>query len=463
MLYQQLAIAAATRPPVPVAVIGAGMFGSGIVRQAAYVPAMRVCAVADPDLDAARKALQLGGIPPERIIRCESEQEARAAIEGGHCAITANADIIFNQPVAVVVEATGVPELGARHACLAIAAGKHVAMVTKEADAAVGPMLKYHADRADVVYTAVDGDQHGMLTGLVCWARTIGMDVLCGGKALDGELILDGRNASIGHYSHHIPLTPEQMAHFQPRPATGASARMVGGRAEALGGHGCAKPWDLVELTIAANSTGLVPDIPQTHCPACWTTEIPEILCPQAMGGVLAGSGRVDAVQVVRAGHEASLGGGVFIVVRVLGDAMREMVQNKGMICHRQGHSALLMLPHHLLGVEAVGSILAAGLLRVPTGALEYLPRFDVIYRATQDLSSDSVIGGDHSPELTAEIVPATRLTPDSPLPAGLARGNRLLGNVARGAAITAGMVQRPPHSILWNLRAEMEQRFLAP
>lgn len=78
-----------------------------------------------------------------------------------------NYELLTDVPLDVVVECTGNPEAGARHAELAIKHGKHVAMVNKEADSVVGPMLSRLADKTGVIYTPVDGDQHGLLIGLV--------------------------------------------------------------------------------------------------------------------------------------------------------------------------------------------------------------------------------------------------------------------------------------------------------
>jgi predicted homoserine dehydrogenase-like protein len=68
------------------------------------------------------------------------------------CVALKDALLAMDLPLDVVVEATGVPEAGARHALEAIRHGKHVVMVNKEADAAVGPILKQHADRQGVAY-----------------------------------------------------------------------------------------------------------------------------------------------------------------------------------------------------------------------------------------------------------------------------------------------------------------------
>jgi predicted homoserine dehydrogenase-like protein len=458
MPYQQVVREAAGRAPVRVAVLGAGMFGAGIVSHAAYVPALRVCAVADTDLQAARRAYRQAGVPESQVAACDDPRQAAAALEAGRSIITTNAHILLELPLDVVVEATGSAEAGADHAQAAIAHGKHVAMVTKETDAAVGPILKRRADAAGVVYTAVDGDQHGLLIGLVAWARMVGLEVLCGGKMLDAHLLVELNPPAILHYGRRLPLTPQDALDFAPFP--GRLLDSAARRASRLGDIGGAKPWDLAELAIAANATGLVPDVPQTHCPACWAAEIPALLCPGELGGLLAGAGRIDAAQILRQPHEAGLGGGVFVVVRVRGEAMRQIMSPKGMICAPGGETAMLMHPHHLLGIEAIGTILAAALLRVPTGALEYLPRFDVVYRTTRPLAAGECVGGDHSPALSGEIVPSVRLAPASPVPAGLACGARLRHPIPASALVTGADIERPAGSILWALRDEQEKTF---
>src|SRR5207245_10206962 len=148
-------------------------------------------AVAGRRLDAARRAYGGAGVPEDAIVRCDSRRAALRAIEAGKRVIAADPLLLMELPLEVIVEATGHPESGARHAEAAIRHGQHVAMVTKEADVTVGPMLKRLADEAGVVYTAVDGDQHGLLIGLVAWARRLGLEVLCGGKARDQEVICD--------------------------------------------------------------------------------------------------------------------------------------------------------------------------------------------------------------------------------------------------------------------------------
>src|SRR4030095_13729009 len=73
--------------------------------------------------------------------------------------------------IEVVVEATGNPAVGIRHARAAIAAGKHIVMVNVEADVLAGPLLAEEARKAGVVYSLAYGDQPALTAEMVGWAR----------------------------------------------------------------------------------------------------------------------------------------------------------------------------------------------------------------------------------------------------------------------------------------------------
>jgi predicted homoserine dehydrogenase-like protein len=438
-------------------VIGCGDFGSGIVAQGAAAPSLEIAAVADQDVDAARLAYQGAGIAEDRVALCDSQRAALRALEAGKSLIVADPLLLMELPLDLIVESTGIPEAGALHAEAAIRHGKHVVMVNKEADVTVGPILKHLADQAGVVYTAVDGDQHGLLMGLVSWARGLGLEVLCGGKARDREILWDPRARTISGGSRGIPLTEEEARAFDPLPEGPAETAL-----EARLARGRVGNWDLVELVIAANATGLVPDLTDgIHCPTVYTSEIPRVLCPREAGGILGSRGVIDAVTCLRQSHEAGLAGGVFIVVTSATSAAREVLSGGG-VCHNgDGTATLITRPYHLLGVETIRSILAAGLHGVATGAKEYRPRFDVFLRAARDLPAGTLLTGDHSPDVAAFTGAAAPVAEGRALPSHLGTGNRLARAVTRGTVITREMVEAPANSALWALRARQDAHFL--
>lgn len=457
----------AQKNPVRAGVIGCGDFGTGIVAQAEAVALLEISAAADQNLQAARQAYRCAGVPEEAIALCDSRRDALRAFEAGKRVIVADGLLLMELPLDVIVEATGIPEAGARHAEAAIRHGLHVAMVNKEADVVVGPYLKRLADEAGVVYTAVDGDQHGLLIGLVAWARRLGLEVLCGGKSRDLEIGCDPITGALSVGSQPIPLTPEETRMFDPlpwEPHTKDSARwerILAARRERLGDRCRPGGWDLVELVIAANATGLVPALPSgIHCPAVYAGEIPRALCPTEMGGILRARGVIDAVNCLYQPHHAGLGGGVFLVVTAANDRARETLCG-GAVCYNDDETAALITrPYHLLGIDAIHSILAAALLGVGTGAVDYQPRFDALIRAERDLEAGTVIGDDYSPDIEAFIGPAAPLADDRPLPSHLANGNRLARPMAKGTVIAREMVVSPTDSTLWTLRARQDACF---
>jgi predicted homoserine dehydrogenase-like protein len=101
--------------------------------------------------------------------------------------------LLAELPLDVVVEATGDPEVGAANAVAAIDAGKHLVMVTKEADSVIGPLLARRAAAAGRIVTPVDGDQPSLTIGLKSWAELLGLKVVAAGKASEYDFVWDPR------------------------------------------------------------------------------------------------------------------------------------------------------------------------------------------------------------------------------------------------------------------------------
>src|SRR5699024_8638110 len=166
MIYHHL-FRQTNKKNVTAAVIGTGHFGKAIVTQQKYNNFVNVKIVMDKNLDSARNALLDADIKEDIILYCDNATEARNLLENGKYIYTDKLDVILKtKEIDIVCEGTGVPEAGAVHAEKAIRNGKHVAMINKETDSAVGPILKKIAEEAGVIYTPVDGDQHGLLMSM---------------------------------------------------------------------------------------------------------------------------------------------------------------------------------------------------------------------------------------------------------------------------------------------------------
>ncbi|HEX5231734.1 MAG TPA: Gfo/Idh/MocA family oxidoreductase, partial [Bradyrhizobium sp.] len=153
--------------PVRVALIGAGKFGSMFLSQVPHTPGLEVPVIVDIDPERAREACRTVGWDQARIAATKFSADGANATA---------ADI------EVIVEATGNPAVGIRHARAAIAGGKHIVMVNVEADVLAGPLLAEEARKAGVVYSLAYGDQPALTAELVDWARATGFRVVAAGK-----------------------------------------------------------------------------------------------------------------------------------------------------------------------------------------------------------------------------------------------------------------------------------------
>lgn len=463
MIYQHLFDRVSDPQVVRAGLVGAGEFGTPIVTQARQIPRLDVPVVADLDVEAGRRAFLLGGVPADEIVVADSHSAAQRALEAGKRVVLQDGLLMMGLSLDVVATSTRSPEAGARHARAAIEAGKHVVMIDKEADSVVGPMLKRLADRQGVVYSTDDGDEPGLLMGLVSWARALGLEVLCGGN-LHGA-VYDEAAGTVHSRGMTIEIPEEDRWAMQPVPP-GNVTRHVETRRRLFAAfridEECGDP--MAHMAVSANGTGLLPDVPTGHRPVLRYTELPEIFCPREYGGILNTRGAVDIPTVLRRADEPNPGGGVFVVVRNTDQASRDMMIRKGVIASRNGEAMMLYRPYHLCGAETAMSILCAGLLRVPTGSAEILPRVDIIATAARDFRAGEVLGRSGTlgwnRDLRASLVPGYAVGPGRPLPFFMLEGNRLVTDVPAGTIITREMVAAPGDTPLWSLRALQDAEF---
>ena len=149
-LHHLLQQRAADEQPIRVGVIGAGKFASMFLAQARSTTGLHVMAVCDLDLDRARSTLRKTGYPEEQFAASSPEQ----ALRDRSTYLTEDAGaMITASGLEVVVDATGDPAAGIRHALACCEAGRHIVMVNVEADVLAGPLLARRAREAGVVYS----------------------------------------------------------------------------------------------------------------------------------------------------------------------------------------------------------------------------------------------------------------------------------------------------------------------
>ena len=149
MFSTLLAQRAAEGQPIRVGIIGTGKFGGGLVAQLSQMQGMEASVIADINLDHARHALTASGVPADAIQIARTAGEINDAIRANKPAITEDGLLVAGADlVDIVVEATGIPDVGAKMAFHTLTHRKHLVMVNVEADVTIGPYLRRLADSA---------------------------------------------------------------------------------------------------------------------------------------------------------------------------------------------------------------------------------------------------------------------------------------------------------------------------
>src|SRR6266699_3109130 len=358
-LHRLLNARRAAGKPVRVALIGAGKFGSMFLSQVPHVPGLEVPVIVDLDPQRAKDACKTVGWDEARIAATTFTAETTKATAGD---------------IEVIVEATGNPAVGIRHARAAIASGKHIVMVNVEADVLAGPLLAEEARKAGVVYSLAYGDQPALTAEMVDWARATGFRVVAAGKGTK-------------YLPAYHDVTPEGV--WQHYGLTSGEAQSAGMNPQMFNSF-LDGTKSAIEMAAIANATGL--DVPSDGLkfPPCGVDDLPHAMRPVEAGGVLEKSGVVEVVSSLeRDGRPVfrDLRWGVYVVLRAENDYAAACFRQYGLATDQSGRYAAMYKPFHLIGLELAISVLHVALNRQPTGATRDW-RGDAVAVAKRDLKA---------------------------------------------------------------------------
>ena len=117
-LSTKLAKREAAGNPIQVGIIGAGKFGSMFISQSHRTPGIRLAAIADLSKERALLAIKRTGYPKDRFDETASISISEG-IKAGKTAITTDsAELIATPGIDVILEVTGSPAAGIKHALL---------------------------------------------------------------------------------------------------------------------------------------------------------------------------------------------------------------------------------------------------------------------------------------------------------------------------------------------------------
>jgi predicted homoserine dehydrogenase-like protein len=420
--------------PVRVGLIGAGKFGSMFLAQVPTIEGLEVAIIADLDPDRARDACRTVGWDEGTIAGTRFSTDG---LEACHA-----------DDVEVVIEATGHPEAGIRHALAAIEASKHVVMVNVEADVLAGPLLAEKARERGTVYSMAYGDQPALVAEMVDWARAAGFTVAAAGKGTK-------------YLPHYHAVTPDDVwTHYG---LTAEQARAAGMNAQMFNSF-LDGTKSAIEMAAIANACGL--DVPEGGLgfPPCGADDLAHVLRPRAVGGQLDHDGMVEVVSSLeRDGRPVfrDLRWGVYVVLKARNDYAAACFRQYGLPVDSTGRYAAMYKPFHLIGLELSISELSAALRGEPTGSTRSW-RGDQAAVTKRDLKAGDVLDGEGGYTVYGRLVPSGRSKSRRMLPIGLAHGLRLTHDIPAGTVLTEDDVTLDPDRPAVRVRREMCNRFAA-
>ena len=431
------ALLAARDRPVRVGLIGAGKFGSMILSQARHIDGLHVVGIAD--LDPARARASLARVHWE-----EERYAARSLAEARDTGTThvmedAQALCAF-EGIDCIVEATGHPLAGVRHARAAIGAGRHVVMVNVEADVLCGPALAAKAREAGVVYSMAYGDQPAAICELVDWARACGFAVVAAGKGMN----------FCPHYRYSTPDTVWDFFGWS--------------EAEVAAGDFNPKMYNsftdgtkaAIEMAAVANATGLdCPDDGLAFHPA-GVHDLARVFRPEGEGGRLPRPGLVEIAASREPDGRVVLNNiqqGMFVTFRAPNAYTRDCFRQYGLMTDDSGWYGSMWRPFHLIGLETAVSVLSACLRREATGS-SVAWRGEAAATAKRDLAAGEMLDGEGGFTVWARAIPARRAAAEDALPIGLAHHVRLTRPVAKDAIVRLADVDLSDETDILDLRA---------
>ncbi|MFB1083090.1 NAD(P)H-dependent oxidoreductase [Jeotgalibacillus sp. JSM ZJ347] len=405
---------------IKVGLVGAGQMGRGMVSQIESMSGMRVVMTADIQIDHVVNAYVKSGVQDTDIVKTNVLEEADEAIRSGKVAATTDAQLVTSSTeVDVIVDATGVPDIGAKIAWDAILNKKHIVMLNVEADVTIGPLLLKMADASGVVYTGTAGDEPGAVMELYDFADALGFEVVALGKGKNNPLNLSANPDSAAEEAARKGASPKMLASFQDGTKT------------------------MVEMTAVANATGFLPDKPGMHGFVSDVKGLPEIFQLKEDGGQVSNKKIVEYINGVAPG-----------VFAIIASEKAEVNHEMQYLSMGEGPNYVLYRPYHLTSLETPISIARAYIYNEATIAPWEGLQAETVTVAKTDLEEGQFLDSIGGFTVYGSILSAADAKEKNALPLGLVDRNvQLKRSVKKGELITYQDVVQTKESTIWRLR----------
>jgi len=419
-LYKELQKREENGDNVKVGLIGAGQMGTDIVSMAASMPGLDIAAVVDIEMQNAKNAYILSGLDSDKIYQSNSHNEIEDLIIKDKAVISSDSNLITEiENIDVIIDATGIPEVGAEIGFNSIMNNKDIVMMNVEADVVIGPILNKLANKAGVTYTGAAGDEPAALMELYKYAKSMGLDVIAAGKGKNNPLDHTANPDSVRETAKKKGTAPKMLATFVDGTKT------------------------MVEMTAVSNATGLLPDIRGMHGPKANIDQLAQKFSLKEQGGILNQNGIVD----YSLGNVAP---GVFLIVTAENQRVKDSFAYSKM---GPGPNYLMYRPYHLVSLETPVSAAKAVIKGEAVIAPEKGLVSETITVAKKDLKTGETLDGIGGFTVYGSIEKRKIAKENNLLPLGLTHGAVMKTDVKKGELLTYDMVELKKDSLIYQLR----------
>lgn len=414
-VYQQLLVREKQQNPIKVGIIGAGQMGFGLISQISRIPGMVVGGICDVNLENANRAKDFYRSQEKRAIDTIVSTDYRA--------------IIQSQNVEVVVDATGVPEVGANISLEALRSKKHLVLLNVEVDITIGSVMNQLFTSAGLVYTGSAGDEPAAIVELYEFAKTMGLEVVVAGKGKNNPLIPTANPDTCAAEAKRKNMSAHMLAAFQDGTKT------------------------MAEMNLLSNAIGLIPDKVGMHGVEANLDNVADILNTKENGGVLEKTGVVDYVN--------GLAPGVFVIVKSELEPVDEELRYLLKVSENHGSHYTLYRPYHLASLETPVTIAKAVLNHDtsinPLGA----PISETVTVAKRDIKAGETLDGIGGYSVRGVLETHEDMKTNGHIPIGLISGKVVAKkDIREGQFLTEDDIELDPTTTVWKLRSLQDHLF---
>ena len=411
---------------IKVSLVGAGLMGKGMVSQMMLMKGMIPALVVSKKIEDAIDAYTLAGVSKDDIVIAKTLNDINIGMEKERYVVTDITEYAGKANlIDVVVDATGVPDVGARVAVDAIQNKKHIVMVNVEADITIGPILNKLAKEAGVIYTGTAGDEPGSVKEIYDFADALGFEILAIGKGKNNPIDYEATPDGLRKKALEKNLKPLRLVSFVDGTNT------------------------MIEMAAMSNATGFLPDIRGGHGATSTVDALPKLFSLKEDGGILNNKSIVDYVH--------GIAPGVFVVVTT---KLPQVHAEMKYLSMGDGPNYVLYRPYHLTSLETPITIAKTVIYNEGTIAPKYSkPVSEVVTRAKKDLKIGEYLDGIGEYTILGSIDKYEIAEKENLVPIGLINEKALVKkDIKKGEFITYDMISLDKTTDIYKLRMEQEK-----